>query len=633
MEIKKRKNILVIGIITLVIVLLGSTYAFFMYSKTIKAFTLTSNSIKAEFESGTNSINIAYAYPISDAFAKQNLDKLGYLDFTVKGSVSDKKEAVTYEIYLTEDSNNTLDSNFIKVYLTDDNNQEVVEPSIYNDLKAPTLTSASDGKVILTKTETGTFESKYRIYAWIDQEYTQNVEHQTFSFKVNLYTYNDVAPKGAADTVKEAIASHTTESCQNLTIEEDGITYLSGSNECIDFNYVWYSGKLWRITAINPDGTMKMITQDVIATIPWNANNETYKDSWIYQWLNEDFKDTLYNYENIIVQNVKWNATEDENEIPGKPPTDDSADIVQGDVGSLNAYEYYQSYKNASISTGYLNIGYYWWLITPYRWCVWNVDEYGILSNDHHSYAFGVRPSVNLKSNIELNGEGTKSKPYTITIDKATGKSGELINTRISGEYVKVNGKDYRIVGIENGTTKLTSVDYVRDEENTVITKNFGQDTSWTTSVESGDENYWGAYLNNTWLTPELEKYITEGTYYLGTVGSSSSYKNSICSTSNTSEPTSSCEKTSSTWTGLVGLPRVGEMFSAQLGSGYRSSSDIWLINPQSSSFVRYVDYACFLREGSSSQGVRPSINLKSGVKITSGDGMSPVTAYNIALP
>ena len=132
MEIKKRKNILVIGIITLVIVLLGSTYAFFMYSKTIKAFTLTSNSIKAEFESGTNSINIAYAYPISDAFAKQNLDKLGYLDFTVKGSVSDKKEAVTYEIYLTEDSNNTLDSNFIKVYLTDDNNQEVVEPSIYN---------------------------------------------------------------------------------------------------------------------------------------------------------------------------------------------------------------------------------------------------------------------------------------------------------------------------------------------------------------------------------------------------------------------------------------------------------------------------------------------------------------------
>ena len=81
-DLKKKKNLLIIGIITLVIVLLGSTYAFFMYSKTIKALTLTSNSIKAEFQSGTNSINIAYAYPISDSFAKENLDKLGYLDFT-----------------------------------------------------------------------------------------------------------------------------------------------------------------------------------------------------------------------------------------------------------------------------------------------------------------------------------------------------------------------------------------------------------------------------------------------------------------------------------------------------------------------------------------------------------------------
>ena len=27
-------------------------------------------------------------------------------------------------------------------------------------------------------------------------------------------------------------------------IEEDGITYISGIQNCIDFNYVWYSGKI-----------------------------------------------------------------------------------------------------------------------------------------------------------------------------------------------------------------------------------------------------------------------------------------------------------------------------------------------------------------------------------------------------
>ena len=47
--------------------------------------------------------------------------------------------------------------------------------------------------------------------------------------------------------------------CKPLYLDSDGINYFSGTNECVDFNYVWYSGKLWRITAIYPDGTLKMI--------------------------------------------------------------------------------------------------------------------------------------------------------------------------------------------------------------------------------------------------------------------------------------------------------------------------------------------------------------------------------------
>ncbi len=446
--------------------------------------------------------------------------------------------------------------------------------------------------------------------------------------------------KTGSDVIKEAIASHTTASCQNLTIEEDGITYLSGSNDCINFNYVWYSGKLWRITAINPDGTMKMVTQDEITAISWNANN-TYKDSWIYQWLNEDFKDTLYNYQNIIVQNADWNATKDENSTPVKPPTDSSAEIVTGNVGLLNAYEYYQSGKNIGSSNynykdSYLNVGYYWWLITPYSDSdVRLVYSRGILTdNSPSSIEHGVRPSVNLKSNIELSGEGTKSNPYTITIDKTPGKPGELISSRISGEYVKVDNKVYRIVGIENGTTKLTSVDYVRDGE-TVLTKKFGSNTNWATSVTSGDENYWGAYLNNSWLTENLKQYITEGTYYLGQYPNNVNYKNTICSVSNTSETIKNCEKITNTWTGKVGLPRVGEMFSAQLGEGSETSSDIWLITPYSDSNVQYVSNhggLSYHSPSSTAYGARPSINLKSEVKIISGDGKSESTAYEVGL-
>ena len=53
-KIKKKKLTIIFSILFMVIILLGSTYAFFTYSKSVSAFTLTSNRIKAEFIEGTN---------------------------------------------------------------------------------------------------------------------------------------------------------------------------------------------------------------------------------------------------------------------------------------------------------------------------------------------------------------------------------------------------------------------------------------------------------------------------------------------------------------------------------------------------------------------------------------------------
>ena len=86
--------------------------------------------------------------------------------------------------------------------------------------------------------------------------------------------------------------------------------------------YVWYSGKLWRITAINDDGTVKMITEDYMTNISYGTdtsssfydvskkNDTSYTGSYVYQWLNEDFLDTLYNKENMIVEDSTWNITQ-----------------------------------------------------------------------------------------------------------------------------------------------------------------------------------------------------------------------------------------------------------------------------------------------------------------------------------
>ncbi|MGN1353207.1 MAG: hypothetical protein ACI4WF_03985, partial [Bacilli bacterium] len=97
-----------------------------------------------------------------------------------------------------------------------------------------------------------------------------------------------------------------------------------------------------------------------------------------------------------------------------------------------------------------------------------------------------------------------------------------------------------------------------------------------------------------------------------------------LCATASNTVTTKDCEKTTSTWTGLVGLPRYGEMFASQQGNGYLSSRQIWLMNPYSASLVWYSNTAdhTHIIGYTEIQGVRPSVNLKSSIKITGGKGI-----------
>ena len=252
--------------------------------------------------------------------------------------------------------------------------------------------------------------------------------------ELKLNTTLSVPVKNA---IIESINNPSDTSCKTK-VEEDSITYISGTSTCINFNYVWYSGKLWRITAINPDGTMKMITDDVITNISYgsdvnfydisNKDDTIYTGSYIYQWLNEDFLDTLYNHENIIVKNSTWNITESDritSKLPKTTLINNSTIGKNTPVGLLNSYEYYLSYKNIVSMNGYTQ-GYlfnvaYWWLLNPHSSStVWIVDYNVTASHSlNPSNTIAVRPVVVLKSNIQLSGgSGTKDDPYIISGDQ-----------------------------------------------------------------------------------------------------------------------------------------------------------------------------------------------------------------------
>lgn len=431
----------------------------------------------------------------------------------------------------------------------------------------------------------------------------------------------------------------------NSYVLEDEIYYISGkaddnnasTTDDIDFNYVWYSGKLWRITALYPDGRIKMITEDLITTLRYENNGIFYTDennsSNMYQWLNQEFLSTLYNYENIIAMDSKWNATTSSS-IGNKLA---ETTIVPAKVGFLNSYEYYMSSSKASSSNGYLNIGFDWFLLNPHNNTtnLWGVGNSGSAGYINLSDSRGVRPSIVLKSMQNfIGGTGTKLDPYRLKGDKEEAVANTtLLNTRMSGEYVKFDGSDYKIVSFENGTTKLIKADYIKDTTS-ILTKQFASSSRYGASITTGTENHWDYYLNNIWKTSisdNYEKMLVEGTYYIKKYVSGN-YKTSVCKTISNSVSVKSCIETGNvvtdTWIGYVGLPRYAEMFATQPSDYYSTASDtsyIWLITPRSTTEVWRVDRSSYGYSynvsPSNTYAVRPTINLNSNVVITGGDG------------
>ena len=147
---------------------------------------------------------------------------------------------------------------------------------------------------------------------------------------------------------------------------------------------------------------------------------------------------------------------------------------------------------------------------------------------------------------------------------------------------------------------------------------NFGSNATFSST------NTIGTFLNGEYLTSYVDSSYSSmiednTTWYLGTVGSGSSYsyKNAKYTDASGTAITSNIAEAK------VGLLRFGELMSGQFDR-YGNNKSYWTLTPYSSSSVRYVhNYgnASYSLRSSDAYGVRPSVNLKSNVVITGGDG------------
>ncbi len=137
-----------------------------------------------------NSISIKSKITMDDDHGKaiyydKSKDKFqGYLEFEVVSKSTVKSK---YEIYAVEDDNVIIHPNYVKVYLTDENDNPV---SGYEDFAVPTFYNLRvsslnpKGKRLYYGTINPNEAKKYKLRVWFSDSYKLEQEDKNFSIKL-----------------------------------------------------------------------------------------------------------------------------------------------------------------------------------------------------------------------------------------------------------------------------------------------------------------------------------------------------------------------------------------------------------------------------------------------------------------
>ena len=219
-EIFKNKYVILGISAILLMIIVQTSYAFFNFDlKGEKEISLGTKGFKFTYTE-TNSLSINNDAILSDANGKLSNN---YFDFYVKFKDASNRN-IDYYIYLEIDSSSTLSGEYVKVYLTNQTNTQILAPTTVADL-------ANHGVVENSKYLYGTNIASsgsetvhdYRLRLWIDESITlgsspsattngdeQSVEipRQTYKFKVGVTT---VEPEPELVFTAEECFTYTTD--------------------------------------------------------------------------------------------------------------------------------------------------------------------------------------------------------------------------------------------------------------------------------------------------------------------------------------------------------------------------------------------------------------------------------------
>ena len=233
----KSKQILfsVFGILSILVITIGVTYAVFTYTKEGTTDNIiTTGTLKflyTENNTNGNGISITEAEPISDTQGKSLVGDNNVFDFKVEGT-NTGSEVIPYEVTLRKKDTSTMGEDNIKVYLQDGTDQtELLTPTLYSKLTQTNIDVGSNIEKTLYKGEvlgnTNNYLKTFRLKMWLDENADLSViGGQTFTATVNVYSNAKVI------SAEEQVLRSNTD-IKDITIGDTSLTKVEGK----DWNY------------------------------------------------------------------------------------------------------------------------------------------------------------------------------------------------------------------------------------------------------------------------------------------------------------------------------------------------------------------------------------------------------------
>ena len=395
-KLKQNKLILIIFMISIILIITGVTYSLYEILFTgRKEQVIDAGGIVFKYNETSDGLILDNNSILNDADGKSQ-EK--YFDFEIS-LASNKNTSINYIIAIDENDISTLTNDKVKVYLTNQDNIEIVSPTSISQLEVDV--NKNNYKKLYNKQINQGEKHLYRLRTWIDDtkdlytetsndgNHTLEMKDVIYKFKVNVYTVvnNEETIITGADTLIALTDNKDNSGLYTITHPKDSTLQIGNDKDITEYryrgaspkNYVNFNNETWRIIGIFPtdDGTgkienrIKIVRNENIGNKRWDTTglNNWARPAALNTELNTTYLNSLDSTSQSMIGNTKYY-------LGGYKTSDIQKDVM---------YQYERKIKNTKSNEFYYDKN-------PNSW----VGKLGLMYASDYGYAVSDECTQNL---------------------------------------------------------------------------------------------------------------------------------------------------------------------------------------------------------------------------------------------